>query len=530
MNNVRINDWKLSSSEWISEMESTMKSKYASAVIFAAVLCISGNLLAYSGGSGTAGRPYQISNVMDWQELMTTTTDWNKCFILRDNINLGEITLTPIGNLSNNFTGVLDGGHYIISHAYFKQAINYVGLFGCVGTSGQIRNLGVDNASMTGGDYVGGLAGANLGTLTACYATGRVDGATYVGGLVGSNTGSLTDCHAAGSVDGTGNFIGGLVGTTGGGGSALTNCYATGAVSGANTYAGGLAGYNGFGTLTNCYATGSVGGISNVGGLVGQNYSGAIISCYAYGLVTGTSDVGGLAGKNWGGTLTTCSATGLVTGSTDIGGLVGTNGGILSDCHATGPVNGTGYGAGGVGGLTGRHDGGTISKCYSTGNVTSGPNTPYLGGLTGVNSGAINNCYSTGNAAGGVSSSYLGGLVGVNSSLGTLTACFATGAAGGASYVGGLVGSNTGVVTGCFWDTQTSGQTTSAGGTGETTVQMKTLSTFTLAGWDFVNMWGIIGNQTYPYLRTQPSADSNSDGRVDLADFAIFASQWLAGI
>jgi len=65
-------------------------------------------------------------------------------------------------------------------------------------------------------------------------------------------------------------------------------------------------------------------------------------------------------------------------------------------------------------------------------------------------------------------------------------------------------------VSNCFWDTQTSGQSSSAAGTGKTTAEMKTLSTFTSAGWDFEgeiangtnNYWDLSGsiNNGYPYL------------------------------
>jgi hypothetical protein len=83
----------------------------------------------------------------------------------------------------------------------------------------------------------------------------------------------------------------------------------------------------------------------------------------------------------------------------------------------------------------------------------------------------------------------------------------------------------------CFWDIETSGQTTSAGGTGKTTVEMKTLSTFTCAGWDFVETWGIEDNQTYPFLKlTYPVSDLNYDKVVNLFDFAIFDEDWLEGI
>jgi hypothetical protein len=89
------------------------------------------------------------------------------------------------------------------------------------------------------------------------------------------------------------------------------------------------------------------------------------------------------------------------------------------------------------------------------------------------------------------------------------------------------MGYNGGSVSGSFWDTQTSGQTTSSGGTGMTTAEMKTLSTFTSAGWNFVEIWGIGENQTYPYLRTEPAGDLNHDKKVDFEDFAILASHWL---
>jgi len=99
--------------------------------------------------------------------------------------------------------------------------------------------------------------------------------------------------------------------------------------------------------------------------------------------------------------------------------------------------------------------------------------------------------------------------------------------------VGGLVGGTYGgSVNNSFWDTQTSGRTTSAGGTGKTTAQTKTLSTFTSAGWDFVYAWGIGNGQTYPYLKPFNGinpADIDYSGTVDFADFAILASHWLEG-
>jgi len=82
----------------------------------------------------------------------------------------------------------------------------------------------------------------------------------------------------------------------------------------------------------------------------------------------------------------------------------------------------------------------------------------------------------------------------------------------GSIDIGGLVGyDNSSTVTNSFWDMQTSGWSTSGGGTGKTTAEMKTLSTFTNAGWDFIgettngadDHWGIIHNHSYPFLSWQ---------------------------
>jgi len=60
----------------------------------------------------------------------------------------------------------------------------------------------------------------------------------------------------------------------------------------------------------------------------------------------------------------------------------------------------------------------------------------------------------------------------------------------------------------CSWDIETTGQTTSAGGTSKTTTQMKTAGTFLDAKWDFAgettngseDIWWIVDGQDYPRL------------------------------
>jgi len=103
----------------------------------------------------------------------------------------------------------------------------------------------------------------------------------------------------------------------------------------------------------------------------------------------------------------------------------------------------------------------------------------------------------------------VGGLVGRNG-YGAVTRCYSTGSVTGIDSVGGLVGYSEGrrAVTHCSWDTQTSGQTWSHGGTGKTTAEMQMAGTFSEAGWDFVgetangidDIWWIDEGKDYPRL------------------------------
>jgi hypothetical protein len=162
----------------------------------------------YSGGSGTEADPYQIATVADWQEL-ATSADWDKSFILTADLDLAGVALTPVGTEGNPFVGVVDGNGHIIRNAVIYQPNReFVGLFGYLGSGGQIKNLGVENVDIQGLEHVGGLVGDNYqGTITSCYATGTVSGANsqsagFVGGLVGCNHSTITASYATGSVSG----------------------------------------------------------------------------------------------------------------------------------------------------------------------------------------------------------------------------------------------------------------------------------------------------------------------------------------
>jgi hypothetical protein len=161
----------------------------------------------------------------------------------------------------------------------------------------------------------------------------------------------------------------------------------------------------------------------------------------------------------------------------------------------------------------------TISNCYSTGSVTA-TNSSY-GGLIGAAQRTIlSDCYSTASVSGPANQA--GGLLGqLRYAEGSMTNCYSAGlvSASGAS-VGGLVGySDAGTtISDCFWDTQTSGQTTSAVGTGKTTAEMKQQATFT--NWDFTTTWDIDGvtNNGYPFLifLEEPTSDFPAGDNTDV--------------
>ncbi|KPQ26548.1 MAG: bifunctional secretin / adhesin [Halomonas sp. HL-93] len=163
---------------------------------------------------------------------------------------------------------------------------------------------------------------------------------------------------------------------------------------------------------------------------------------------------------------------GSVAGRNHVGALVGYNdSSTVSGSYATGNVEGS---IENVGGLVGHNYKSTVSNSYATGNVEG--STDRVGGLVGYNdnSSTVSNSYATGSVMGSGSGSDVGGLVGKNS-VSTVSTSY---------NVGGLVGSNEGDVNASFWDTETTGQADSAGGTGLSSTEMQNPSTFTDAGWD----------------------------------------------
>ena len=267
---------------------------------------------------------------------------------------------TPIGNTSNPYTGSFDGQGHTVSGLYFNDSnTSFVGLFGNLGSSGEIKNVGVIDSYFNGYLSVGGVCGKNTGIITSCYNTGEVSGKESVGGVCGESFGTITGCYNTGEV--SGNYsVGGVCGWNVGG--TITGCYNTGTVSGTGNYVGGVCayntddGYDTIGTITGSYNTGEVSGVESVGGVCGYEYKRCkIIGSYNTGTVSGVKYIGGVCGyEDNRCTIIGSYNTGTVSGTGNyVGGVCGFN---FVSCIITGCYTNNG-------GVYGENNNGTVTDC-----------------------------------------------------------------------------------------------------------------------------------------------------------------------
>jgi len=239
---------------------------------------------------------------------------WNGTYHLTNDIDASE-TLHWDGGKGfqpiKNFFGELYGHGYVIRGLYINRSNeNRIGLFGSVGASVLLKDIGLENVSIIGAYKVGGLIGEMIGgdrskiDIDNCYSTGFVTGLNFVGGLIGyEKYGTINNSYSYCSVSGE-NYVGGLVGYVDRG--MLNKNYFNGSVFSSAWYSGGIVGYLYYGNVENTFAIGDIGGVEKVGGVVGKNYNGQIYYSYSIAQVTGSSNVGGLIGLNESGTIGNC--------------------------------------------------------------------------------------------------------------------------------------------------------------------------------------------------------------------------------
>jgi len=374
-----------------------------------------------------------------------------------------------VGGIAGFTTGEITSSHSEgdVSGTSFVGGVIGKSFYRYVDTTSRTFNVLTNSYSIgnvTGSNFVGGAIGSDsiyreayngksLQRLVKNVNTwGTVEGRTYVGGLIGrmgygylassysyNFLASVDSCaHFEGDVIGSGNYVGGVVGSTY---ASINHSHSEGSVGGKGNYVGGLAGTSS--SIRNSYhKSGDVSGASYVGGLAGS--SGYVSSSYSEGNVTGSGSY--------------------------VGGLAGASGSVSNSYHKSGDVSGNSYvgGLSGVGSITFgvSFSGGNVSNSYSEGNVAGAGN--YIGGLFGLlrysrqtssagviyDTVVVKESYSIGNVSG---LDYVGGLIGKDSLHKALekntvynyntkslfiyvSNTYSKGSVEGRKYVGGLIG------------------------------------------------------------------------------------------
>ena len=337
-------------------------------------------------GSGTGADPYLIASLNNLYWVTQNPTSWVKYFKQTADIDASSSSnwnggkgFSPIGTLANAFAGIYDGNGHTINGIYIKDASAFrIGLFGLF-FGGIVKNLGVTNVNITGGNFVGGIVGGCIGgAIDNCYSTGTVIGDTTVGGIVGGGYAasnalfnlpfSMTGCHSDCIVEGK-STAGGIIGETAGYSSPnnisnITDSYSTGWVA-CSYINGGLIGRASLCKISTCYSHSTVvyGLSSNntydTGGLIAYADSSVINNCYCtFNSLLGIGDLfGGLVGLNLASTINNSYAVfsltldGGITPSTfHIGGLVGQNQvGHINNSFWDETASGLTYSDGGIG-------------------------------------------------------------------------------------------------------------------------------------------------------------------------------------
>ena len=362
-----------------------------------------------------------------------------------------------------------------------RGGLDIGGVTGYNGIKGVVT-LDTANGNVYGITAAGGVAGCNLGTVTAKSVTVKVSGTTQTGGVAGLNeaSGTIGGSDAITITNGTSvtstNEGGGAAGVNYGMIRRVTNL--AGSIQVVNQYAGGIAGRN-YGRIEN--SNHGANGTSDkvlytgggfAGGITGCNEAGATLeSVSVYGRVTAANgEAGGVTAHNYGHINTATLINANIHGTSNaIGGVAATNerdgnaayneqDAVIENVSLWKQNKNYGktalYGpATRVGGLVG-YNAGTVKNCaveadsLDLTNLTASDNTVTAGGALGENTGKGDTLAVSTNLKDSMAKYLnLGGVAG--SSSGTLVSCTYTGAIGGGSGLtavgstaGGIVGSN----------------------------------------------------------------------------------------
>lgn len=203
----------------------------------------------------------------------------NRNIVLSDDLDLNatraESNWTPIGTSTHPFVGTFDGKGFKVSNLVIDGgSSSNIGFFG-VTQNGEIKNLVIENAKVSGRLNVGVVAGT---PYTSKYSnitvTGHVevDGMAYVGAVGGKNAyanwsnitvdvdeTSYVNANSVENGSAYRTYVGGVIGFCGEGGHSFSNIYSNINVKGSTCDVGGIVGIAHYGNnFVNCVCEGDV--------------------------------------------------------------------------------------------------------------------------------------------------------------------------------------------------------------------------------------------------------------------------------
>lgn len=474
---------------------------------------VNGKRLPFNSVTSTTPNKYGLT-------LDTNATDitYSDCyFIVTTNITASSFTRIA-NDSSHYFNGNFNGQNYTISGlncglfgyvsgGTFKDLTlkgsvtngtsNYYGGLIGYGLNITVSNVTSELTISTSSSYVGGLIGfCQNATITDCTNNASITGVNYVGGIAGYANQSIfsNDSNLAGfTVQGT-SFVGGIVGAMQNSSrvenspnSANVNAQtcvggivgfisSNGTVSGSNNSGkitasgssndsririGGIVGaIDGSGQIENCDNENEVnvsGGTYGVGGILGYHSGSAdnavtISNCDNKGTVVGRSETGGIVGYTDYATISDCNNTKAVSGLDNVGGVVGKIcAGSVANCSNVGKVSGNNYIGGVIGGAIGvgnnKDTNITVSKCTNSATVTSSSSKAaagIVGGLIESTTIRITNCENSGTVSAGNANGVAGILGHTNAdscnNVINVSNCKNTGTVTGSRNAGGIGG------------------------------------------------------------------------------------------
>jgi hypothetical protein len=377
------------------------------------------------------------------------------------------------------FQGAFYGrGHQIRNLFINRPDDSQVGLFGHV-NQGLLDDVGVTDSAVNGGSYAGGLVGWSSGaTIRNCYYSGSVTSGAFAGGLAGFYHGSLSNSyynHDQVLINGRHVITAGALFD-----GDFQQWLADGKVLDVNARLSQENGYYLIEDVSDFKQLLAFGQDSSLRFKLKNDLDLSNDANFYIPYLAADFDGDGHRISNLALYLNDNIVCHL--------GLFGINYGQVSDLGVENVMITTSSQY--VGGLLGNNlHQGNVVRCYSTGAVTHGS------GLVGGNWGTIVDSYSTAGQS----------LTRFSTPEGKITNSYSTCA---------LVEWNRGTITSSFWDIQRCGEAPEGGGTGKTTAQLKSITTFSEAGWDIsavalgerntAYVWNIVDGQTYPFLSWQP--------------------------